>query len=253
MADIEETPPSEQQRPAPAPTRVLPVQPVPATLPDPADLRPVGPARRWTWLIAGLAAGAGAAALALSLVANLADPAPAPPTTAVTVTGGPTTEPYTTLVDGCALLRPETVELYLKGATCTAPKHGADGTTSFGSWTSKDSGYADAQVEVMLSPFAESIYQESLTSHRTPASTTDAKIIVDRAVPGLGDKATLFYTSYSGYGRVTLWAVRNNALISVEYAAITSSGPTPEDVPRDVAEAAAIACAKDALGTLTTP
>lgn len=253
MADIEDTPPAEQQPPTAEPTRVLPVQPVPATLPDPADLRPVGPARRWTWLIAGLTAGAGATALALSLVAHLTDPAPAAPSTAATVTGGPTTQPYTTLVDGCALLRPETVERHLKGATCTAPKHSDDGTTSNGSWTSKDSGYADAQVDVILSPFVESVYQESLTSRRTTGTTTDAKIIVDRAVPGLGDKATLFYTSYSGYGRVNLSVVRNNALVSVEYSAIASSGPSSEDVPRDVAEAAAIACAEDALGTLAAP
>ncbi|MFE4265337.1 hypothetical protein [Streptomyces sp. NPDC056883] len=252
MADAEGTPPAERELPTAPPTRVLPVQPVPATLPDPADLRPVGPARRWTWLIAGLAAGASAAALVLSLVAHLSDPAPAPPTTAVTVAGGPTTEPYTALADGCALLRPETVERHLRGAACTAPKHGDDGTTSRGTWTSKDSGYADAEVQVLLTPFAESIYQEGLTSHRTPDTTTGAKIIVDRAVPGLGDEATLFYTSYGGYGRVNLSVVRNNALVTVEYSAFTSAGPTPEDVPRDVAEEAAIACAKDALGTLTT-
>lgn len=133
MADIEDTPPATQPPPS-APTRVLPGQPTPATLPDQADLRPAGPARRWTWLLGGLTAGAGAAAVALSLVANLANPPPtAAPTTAATTPGGPssspssgpatsTTAPPTTLVDGCALLRPETVERHIKGATCTAAK-----------------------------------------------------------------------------------------------------------------------------------
>lgn len=168
----------------------------------------------------------------------------------MTVTGA---APYTTLVDGCALLRPETVERYIPGATCTAPQRVDGAASSKGSWTSKDSVYADAQVDVVLSPYAESIYQQDLTHSRTTATTTGAKITDDRAVPGLGDKATLLYTSYSGYGRVTLSVVQNNALVSVEYSAITSSGLTPENVPGDTAEAAAIACAKDALGTLTAP
>ncbi|MGW6917793.1 hypothetical protein ACWGB8_28810 [Kitasatospora sp. NPDC054939] len=246
MADIENTPPAKQQPPAAAPTRVLPGQPTPATLPDPADLRPAGPARRWTWLLGGLTAGAGAAALVLSLLANLADSAPtAAPTT-------PTTTPYAELVEGCALLRPETVERYIKGATCTATERGSHVDTSRGTWTSRDSGYADAEVGVLLSLSAESIYQESLTDHRTGATTTGGKIIDDRAVPGLGDKATLFYTSYSGYGRVRLWVVQNNALVSIEYSASTRSGLTSQDVPMEAAEAAAIACARDALRTLTT-
>ncbi|MEV0533619.1 hypothetical protein [Kitasatospora sp. NPDC050463] len=265
MADIEDTPPATQPLPTAVSTRVLPGQPTPATLPDPADLRPAGPARRWTWLLGGLTAGAGAAALALSLVANLVDPAPtAAPTTAVTsaaaVPGGPsssdpatpTTAPHTTLVDGCALLRPETVERYVKGATCTAPTSVGGTTLSRGAWTSKDSGYADAQVGVMLSPLAESVYQQTLTTSRTMATTTGAKITDDRAVPGLGDKATLLYTSYSGFGHVDLTVVQRNALVTVRYSALTHSGLTLKDVPSDTAEAAAIACAKDALATLTT-
>lgn len=250
MADTEDTPPAEHRQQTAAPTHVLPGQPTPATLPDPAELRPVGPTRRWTWLLGGLAAGAGAIALAMSLVANLADPAPtAAPTTAVT---GPATPPYTRLVDGCALLHPETVERHIKGATCTAPKHGGGGASSRGTWTSEESGYADAEGQVILSPHAESVYQESLTSDRTTATTTGAKIADDRAVPGLGDKATLLYTSYSGFGRVKLSVVQNNALVGVEYSAITQSGLGSEDVPMDTAEAAAIACAKDALSTLAT-
>ncbi|MFJ5921573.1 hypothetical protein ACIQF6_03075 [Kitasatospora sp. NPDC092948] len=246
MADIEDTPPPDRKPPTAPPTRILPEQPTPATLPDPTDLRPAGPTRRWTWLLGGLTAGAGAAALALTLTANLTTPAP--PTAPAT----PTTTPYTALVDGCALLRPETVEHYLHGATCTAPNHAGD-ATSRGVWTSKDSGYADADVEIILSPFAESIHQETLTDDRTTATTTGATIADDRSVPDLGDKATLLYTSYSGYGRVKLSIVRNNALVTVEYSAITTTGPTPESTPLDAAETAAITCAKDALNTLATP
>ncbi|MFI1911243.1 hypothetical protein ACH444_35990 [Streptomyces microflavus] len=261
MADIEDTPPATQPLPTAAPTRVLPGQPTPATLPDPADLRPAGPARRWIWLLGGLTAGAGAVSLALSLVANLASPAPTVAvTTPTTVPGGPSssspanpaTAPYTTLVDGCALLRPETVERYIKGATCTAPKPMGDVPSSNGTWTSKDSGYADAKVSVMLSPIAETVYRQMLTISRTTATGTGAKITHDRAVPGLGDKATLLYTSYSGFGHVDLTAVQHNALVTVRYSAFTYSGLTPKNVPSDTAEAAAIACAKDALGTLTT-
>ncbi|MFI5764223.1 hypothetical protein ACIA8F_25205 [Streptomyces sp. NPDC051563] len=253
MADTEDTPPARQHLPTVPPTRVLPEQPTPATLPDPADLRPVGPARRWTWLLAGLAAGAGAIALALSLVANLTDPAPAAaPAAGVTATGAPPTQPHTTLVDGCALLRPETVERHIKGATCIAsPSSG--GASSRGTWTSKQAGYADMEVEIVLSPSAESIYQETLTLDRTTATTTGAKITDDRSVPGLGDKATLLYTDYGSSGRVSLSVLQKNALIGVEYSGFTSSGLTVKNIPRDIAEAAAIACAKDALATLTTP
>ncbi|MFJ9847608.1 hypothetical protein ACIRYZ_45775 [Kitasatospora sp. NPDC101155] len=260
MADIEDTPPATQPLPTAASTRVLPGQPTPATLPDPADLRPAGPARRWTWLLGGLIAGAGAAALALSLAANLVDPAPpAAPTTAVTnpttVPDGPSSSgaanpaaaPYTTLVDGCALLRPETVERHIKGATCTAQTPVGGATTSNASWTSKDSGYANAQVAVVLSPIAEAVYQQMLAASRTAANGTGAKITDDRAVPGLGDKATLLYISYSGFGHVELTVVQHNALVTVRY-----SGLTLKDVPSATAEAAAIACAKDALDTLTT-
>ncbi|GGV38746.1 hypothetical protein GCM10010495_65110 [Kitasatospora herbaricolor] len=266
MADIEDTPPATQPLPTAAATRLLPGQPTPATLPDPADLRPAGPARRWTWLLGGLTAGAGAVALTLSLVANLVDPAPtatptAAVTTAATVPGGPpassgpagpATADYTTLVDGCALLRPETVERYIKGGTCTAPTPVGGATSSRGMWTSKDSGYVDAQVGVMLSPLAVSLYQQMLTTGRTTATGTGAKITDDRAVPGLGDQATLLYISYSGFGHVDLTAVRHNALVTVRYSASTHSGPALKDVPGDTAEAAAIACAKDVLGTLTT-
>ncbi|MEU8924397.1 hypothetical protein AB0D10_26225 [Kitasatospora sp. NPDC048545] len=264
MADIEDTPPATQPLPTAASTRVLPGQPTPATLPDPADLRPAGPTRRWTWLLGGLTAGAGAAALALSLAANLVDPAPtAAPTTAATVPGAPsssgpaapttpTTAPYTTLVDGCALLRPETVERHIKGATCTAPPPAGGATTSNATWTSKATGYADAQVVVTLSPNAETIYQQMLTTSRTTATSTGAKMTDDRAVPDLGGKATLLYISYSGFGHVELTVVQRNALVTVRYSALTYSGLTLKDVPSDTAEAAAIACAKDALDTLTT-
>ncbi|MFF1867672.1 hypothetical protein [Kitasatospora herbaricolor] len=267
MADIEDTPPATQPLPTAAATRVLPGQPTPATLPDPADLRPAGPARRWTWLLGGLTAGAGAVALTLSLVANLVEPAPtATPTVAVTTPaaapGGPSssgqvtpatpvTTDYTTLVEGCALLRPETVERYIKGAACTTPNPVGGVTLSKGAWTSKDSGYADAQVSVMLSPLAETVYQQMLTTSRTTATGTGATITDDRAVPGLGDKATLLYVSYSGFGHVDLTAVQHNALVTVRYSASTRSGLALKDVPGDTAEAAAIACAKDALGTLT--
>ncbi|WP_329500422.1 hypothetical protein [Kitasatospora herbaricolor] len=265
MADIEDTPPATQPLPTAAATRVLPGQPTPATLPDPADLRPAGPARRWTWLLGGLTAGAGAVALALSLVANLVDPTPtATPTAAVTtpatVPGGPSpsgpatpaTADYTTLLDGCALLRPETVERYIKGASCTASNPVGGVTLSRGMWTSKASGYFDAQVSVMLSPLAETVYQQMLTTSRTTATGTGAKITDDRAVPGLGDRAALLYISYSGSGHVDLTAVQHNALVTVRYSASTHSGLALKDVPSDTAEAAAIACAKDALGTLTT-
>ncbi|MGW5399326.1 hypothetical protein [Streptomyces sp. NPDC003952] len=255
MADTEDTPPAPQHLPTTAPTRVLPDQPTPATLPDPADLR-VGPARRWTWLLGGLVAGTGAVALALSLVANLTDPAPAPaaaPTPAATATGASPTPPHTTLVDGCALLRPETVEQYIKGATCTASPIDAGLVSSRGNWLSKVSGFAYAQVYVGLSPFAESVYQKTLTDSRTTATTTGAKITDDRSVPGLGDKATLLYTDFGSSGRVSLSVLQKNALIGVEYSGFTSSGLTVKDIPRDIAEAAAIACAKDALATLTTP
>ncbi|MCX4776629.1 hypothetical protein [Streptomyces sp. NBC_01264] len=226
----------------------------PHALPNPADLRPVGPAQRWIWLLGGLAAGAAAITLALSLAANLVEAAPAAaPTTAATVTGGPETAPYTKLVDGCALLRPETVERYIKGATCTAQEQRAGEASSNGMWTSMTSGYAEARIGVGLSPFAEGVYQQTLTISRNMATTTGAKITDDRAVPDLGDKATLLYTSYSGYGRAKLSVVRNNALVTVEYSASTYSGLTRKDVPVDTAEAAAIACAKDVLGTLATP
>ncbi|MFD5148580.1 hypothetical protein [Streptomyces sp. NPDC058401] len=254
MTDTEDTPPAPGQPPAPASTRVLPEQPTPATLPDPADLRPVGPARRWTWLLTGLAAGAGAVALVLSLVANLAEPAPtAAPPPAATATGAPATPPPTTLVDGCALLRPETVEHYVKGATCTASPIASGLAASTGNWLSKESGYTYAQVEALLASSAESVYQQTLTVRRTTATTTGAKITVDRAVPGLGDKATLLYTDFGSSGRVTLSVLQKNALISVEYSGFTSSGLTIKNIPRDIAEAAAIACAKDALATLTAP
>ncbi|MFJ3713692.1 hypothetical protein [Streptomyces sp. NPDC090053] len=261
MADTEETPPATESLPTVAPTRVLPGQPTPATLPDPADLRPAGPTRRWTWLLGGLTAGAGAVALALSLVANLVNPAPtAAPTTPATGPGKPSSSvlatpsaaPYTTLVDGCALLRPETVERYIKGATCTVSKPVGSLTSSNGAWMGKDSGYADAQVIVTLSPHAESIYQQMLTTSRTTAAHTGAKITDDRTVPGLGDEGTLLYISYSGFGHVDLTVVQRNALVTVSYSALTHSGLTLKDVPSDTAEAAAIACAKDALGTLTT-
>ncbi|MGW3183765.1 hypothetical protein ACWDD9_31290 [Kitasatospora sp. NPDC001119] len=262
MADTEETPHTPEPLPTPEPTRILPGQPTPATLPDPADLRPAGPTRRWTWLLGGLTAGAGITALALSLVANLLHPTPtAAPATAVTapatVPGGPSsaapaTPLYTTLIDGCALLRPETVERHIKGAACTTGASSGGVISSRGMWTSKEPGYANAEVNVMLSPVVESVYQQMLTIGRTTATTTGAKITDDRTIPGLGDKATLLYTSYSGSGSVSLTVVQRNALVTVRYSALTSSGPVLQDVPTETAEAAAIACAKDALGTLTT-
>ncbi|MFF4922378.1 hypothetical protein ACFY4B_17500 [Kitasatospora sp. NPDC001261] len=265
MADTEETPHTPEPLPTPEPTRILPGQPTPATLPDPADLRPAGPTRRWTWLLGGLTAGAGITALALSLVANLLHPTPTAvsataATTPATVPGGPsssapatpTTTLYTTLIDGCALLRPETVEGYIKGAACTVRASSGGVISSGGIWMSKEPGYANAEVDVMLSTFVESVYQQTLTIGRTTATTTGAKITDDRTIPGLGDKATLLYTSYSGSGSVSLTVVQRNALVTVRYSALTSSGPVLQDVPTETAEAAAIACAKDALGTLTT-
>ncbi|MEV7925440.1 hypothetical protein [Kitasatospora sp. NPDC088779] len=269
MADTEDTPPPPEPPQTVAPTHVLPEQPTPATLPDPADLRPAGPTRRWSWLLGGLTAGAGAAGLALSLVANLVNPAPtSAPTTAATGSGGPLSSapttaaavpsglpssapaaaPYTALVDSCALLRPETVERYIKGATCTAPERIEPVTMSLGSWTSKD---AIAGVTVMLNPQAASIYQRMLTTNQK--TDAGAKVTDNRTVPGLGDQATLRYISHSAsFGQAELTVVQRNALVTVTYSASTQSGLELKAVPSDTAEAAAIACAKDALDTLTT-
>ncbi|MGW4809419.1 hypothetical protein [Kitasatospora sp. NPDC004272] len=259
-------PPTTRPLPPPAATRVLPEQPTPATLPDPADLRPAGPARRWTWLLGGLAAGAGAVALALSLLAHLTDPAPsaaasAAPSTATSAVGGssspaptaPSTAPalYTELADGCALLRPETVERYAKGATCTASPAVGGTVSARGTWTG-GSGYATVEVGVLLSPQAGSVYQQTVTIDRTSASGAGGKITGDRTVPGLGDRATVLHVAYGNFGRVTLTALRGNALVTVGYSAAAGSGPSAEGAP-DPAEAAAVAFAQDALGTLTAP
>ncbi|WP_441247767.1 hypothetical protein [Kitasatospora sp. McL0602] len=264
MADIEDTPPATEPLPTVAATRFLPGQATPATLPDPADLRPAGPARRWTWLLGGITAGAGTAALALSLVANLVHPATAAPTATASVTPtvsaapsssgpeSPATAAYTTLVKGCALLRPETVDRYAKGATCLEQTTVGGTTISGGNWVSRGSGSTDMRVSVILSPLAEGVYQQMLTTDRTMATTTGMKITDDRVVPGLGDQATLLYTTVSGFGHVDLLVLQRNALITIRYDALTRSGYTLKDVPVATAEAAATACAQDVLGTLIT-
>ncbi|AUG75324.1 hypothetical protein CFP65_0352 [Kitasatospora sp. MMS16-BH015] len=278
MAEIEDTPPATEPLPPTPVTRPLPPEATPATLPDPADLRPAGPARRWTWLIGGITAGAGTAALALSLVANLVTPAPAATqANAATATStasstvpatpsssGPSSGPssastspsaavYTTLVGGCSLLRSETVDRYAKGTTCTEQKPVSEAVTmADGSWTRTGSGYTNLQVIVMLNPLAESVYQTTLTGDRTMATTAGMKITDDRVVPGLGDKATLLYTVVSGFGHVDLVVLQRNALVTIRYEALTGSGFPPKDVPVATAEAAAIAGARDALGTLTS-
>lgn len=269
MAEIEDTPPATQPLPTLPHTSPLPAQAVPATLPDPADLRPGGPARRWTWLLGGITAGAGTAALVLGLVANLVTPtatASAGPATAgatnasaaagstAAASSGPSSSAaalYTASAAGCALVRPETVARYAKGASCTEQKSAGTGT-SRGSWNGQDSGLIMLQVVVTLTPNADSLYQATLSSTRTVAATTNMKITDDRSVPDVGAKATLLYTVAWGYGRVELVVLQRNAVVTVDYQAATRSGYTLKDVPPSDAEAAATAAARDALGTLTT-
>ncbi|MGA5821475.1 hypothetical protein ACPC54_26825 [Kitasatospora sp. NPDC094028] len=268
MAEFEDTPPATEPLPTLPRTSPLPPPATPATLPDPADLRPAGPARRWTWLLGGITAGAGAAALVLGLVANLVTPTNlvTPPTTASSATNvnasaaappsgpaSPSAAPYTALAAGCALVRPETVARYAKGAPCKegAPMPNAI-TMSSGSWTSLDSGMTMMQVIVILSPAAGTVYQESLRSARSLATTVATmKITDDRAVPGLGEQATLLYTVSSGFGSIELVVLQRNAVVTVKYQSATRSGYTVKDVPPSDAEAAATAAARDALATLT--
>ncbi|MER7770930.1 hypothetical protein [Kitasatospora sp. NPDC096140] len=259
MAEIEDTPPATQPLPTLPSTRPLPAQATPATLPDPADLRPAGPNRRWTWLLGGITAGAGTAALVLGLVANLVTPtttaATTPTATATPASSGPatpSTAPYTAVVAGCALLRPETVDRYAKGAACTEQKPVGGATSATGGWDSRTSGLTTVQVWVTLSPLADRVYQQTLSSDRTLAATAGMKITDDHAVPGLGEKATLLYTTISGFGHVDLVVLQRNALITIRYEAHTLSGFTLKDIPPTDAEAAATACAQDALATLTT-
>ncbi|MFD7451189.1 hypothetical protein [Kitasatospora sp. NPDC059827] len=260
MAEIEDTPPATQPLPTLPRTSPLPAQAVPATLPDPADLRPGGPARRWTWLLGGITAGAGAAALVLGLVANLVTPtataSSATNASAAVASSGPASPSaalYTASAAGCSLVRPETVARYAKGAPCTEQKPIGGIPVTGGSWTSQDSGLIMLQVLVTLSPSTDSIYQETLSSARTMAATSAGtmKITDDRPVPGIGEKATLLYTVAWGYGRIELVVLQRNALITVNYQAATRSGYTLKDVPPSEAEAAATAAARDALGTLT--
>ncbi|MFJ4188268.1 hypothetical protein [Kitasatospora sp. NPDC089509] len=264
MAEIEDTPPTTEPLPTLPRTSPLPPQVAPATLPDPADLRPGGPARRWTWLLGGITAGAGAAALVLGLVANLVTPtatasagSAASPSSAAAASAppsspaSPSAAPYTALPAGCSLVRPETLARYAKGAPCTegAPVTNAV-TMSSGSWTSLDSGMTTMQVIVTLSGAAGGIYQQTLSSARTLTAAT-MKITDDRAVPGIGEQATLLYTVSSGYGSIELVVLQRNAVIIVKYRAATRSGYTLKDVPPSDAEAAATAAARDALNTLT--
>ncbi|MFF2432194.1 hypothetical protein [Streptomyces mirabilis] len=261
MDDIEDTPPAAKPLPTVAATQLFPTQPTPAPLPDQADLRPAGPTRRWTWLLGGITAGAGTAALVLSLVATLVSPAATTPAAAATTSATapssssakPTDAPYTTLAKGCSLLRPATVAHYAKGATCTAGSTVGGETNSSAVWATKDyrTGYAFVQVEVQLNTQGESVYQQILTLDRSTLPTSGMKIADDRAVPGLGDKAALLYSTGSGVGRVDLVVLQRNALISITYEGAALSGFTPTAVPSATAETAATACARDALATLT--
>ncbi|MFE5588494.1 hypothetical protein [Kitasatospora sp. NPDC056531] len=285
MAEIEDTPPATEPLPTLPGTRPLPPQPTPATLPDPADLRPAGPTRRWTWLLGGVTTGAGAAALVLGLVANLVTPAatagttatttvsaaatvsaattvsPAPrlsgspaPTLSVTPAASgpasPTTAPYTTLAAGCALLRPETVDRYAKGASCSEQKDVGGMTNASAGWNSNDAGMTMMQVMVLLSPIADNLYENTLVGHRTGGATIGMKVTDDRAVPGMGEKATLLYTTLNGHGHADLVVLQRNALITISYEKHTFSGPTVKDIPPADAEAAATACAQDVVATL---
>ncbi|MEU9043044.1 MULTISPECIES: hypothetical protein [unclassified Kitasatospora] len=266
MADIEDTPPATLPLPTAAATRPLPPRPTPATLPDQADLRPAGPARRWTWLLGGITAGAGAAALVLSLVATLVSPAATAPAAAAATSAAtsatasspasaqPADMPYTRLAKGCSLMSPATVDRYAAGATCTEASTTGGDNTSRGLWNTKDprSGYTSVQVEVQLGPMGESVYQQMLTVDRSTLPTGGLKITEDRAVPGLGDKAALIYSTGGGVGRVDLMVLQRNALVSVTFTGATLSGYTPQPLPSATAEAAATACAQDALATLTT-
>ncbi|MFJ9456210.1 hypothetical protein ACIRST_14110 [Kitasatospora sp. NPDC101447] len=103
-----------------------------------------------------------------------------------------------------------------------------------------------------MSWLADRVYQQTLSSDRTLAATAGMKITDDHAVPGLGEKATLLYTTISGFGHVDLVVLQRNALITIRYEAHTLSGFTLKDIPPTDAEAAATACAQDALATLTT-
>ncbi|MEU8512939.1 hypothetical protein AB0C76_15325 [Kitasatospora sp. NPDC048722] len=285
MAEIEDTPPATEPLPTLPGTRPLPPQPTPATLPDPADLRPAGPSRRWTWLLGGVTAGAGAAALVLGLVANLVTPAatagttaatsvspattvsatttvsPAPtlslspaPTLSVTPAASgpasPTTAPYTTLPAGCALVRPETVDRYAKGTSCSEQKDVGGMTNASAGWHSNDGGWTMMQVMVQLSPIADYLYETTVAAHRTGGATTGMKVTDDRAVPGIGEKATLLYTTMNGNGHADLVALQRNALITISYEKGTFSGVTLKDIPPADAEAAATAWAQDVVATL---
>ncbi|MDH6122336.1 hypothetical protein ABH930_006688 [Kitasatospora sp. GAS204A] len=271
--DMEDTPPA-----IPA-TRALPVSPTPATLPDQADLRPAGPARRWTWLLGGVAGGAGGVALVLGLTAALTSPpatvaassaAPrpsvssttspaAPPPSvssttspAVSATGSPTAL-YTHLVDGCSLLRPATVTTYVSGAKCQAHEAEPGAVTSGAVWQSSmpDTSLTDLFVGAQLDSYNDSVYQELLATDRSMLSASGQELVDDRPVNGLGDKATIFYSTDSDIGQVNLVVLQRNALVTIMYEATTMSGYAMRPVPQSTAESAAIACARDALTTLS--
>ncbi|MFD7908230.1 hypothetical protein ACFV4G_39065 [Kitasatospora sp. NPDC059747] len=76
------------------------------------------------------------------------------------------------------------------------------------------------------------------------------KVTDDRAVPGIGEKATLFYTTMNGYGHADLVVLQRNALITISYEKGTFSGVTLKDIPPADAEAAATACGQDVVATL---
>ncbi|MFB7668066.1 hypothetical protein ACFC1R_29785 [Kitasatospora sp. NPDC056138] len=238
----------------------------PATLPDQADLRPAGPARRWTWLLGGVAGGAGGAALVLGLTAALTSPpatvaaGSAAPTPSVSSTASPaasaTASPtalYTHLADGCSLLRPETVTTYAPGTTCQAHVAEPGAVTSGAIWHSSmpSTSFTYLVVGAQLHSDNDSAYQQLLATDRSMLPASGQKLIDDRPVNGLGDKATILYSTSSGIGQVNLVVLQHNAMVTIEYEATTMSSYGMRSVPQSTAESAAITCARDALATLS--
>lgn len=187
--------------------------------------------------------------------------------------GAPTSAPTPTRTvftkvpsDSCALLSASVISTYVPLAACQQPLSGGQGKSGSISresdWDSAPSAQGlAAQLDITLSIGQDSTttYDENKLAALKAMGGYDT-ITDQHAVTGVGDKAYLAYgTSRPGpdngganNGDTVILVLVGNAAIQVTYnAGTTAAGGAETPLPKEQAEAAATAIAKDYIGHLS--
>lgn len=172
---------------------------------------------------------------------------------------------YRTLPAACSLVKPATMSKYLPGATGSSFAVPAAGDQAGGcAWYTADGGQSQALsviAEIGQNPLGDFLQQEP--SYTLAQSNAQAYKVttVDRAVPGLGDRADAMFLTVSRAGsrsvpdyQLLLQVWSGNATI---FASLNFSGTPAAAVRASPADAVRqdglIAMAQDALAALANP